>query len=177
MTTVVIARYQENLSWTSELPLDIRCEIIQKGVHMPNTGRESLSYLYHITNHYDSLDGLYFYVQGNPFDHEPAPDFTIRNAPQFFGRVNMFYPDGGPDAVGINIADFAAEAGIHITSYPAEFFMGAQFLVSAEIIKSWPKSFYENLMVMHDKYYWAPWIMERLWNWMYFPPEIRLAQS
>lgn len=177
MTTIVIARYEEDISWTVQLPSDTEFIVVQKGIDLPNTGRESSSYLHYIINQYDALDGLYFFVQGNPFDHAPVPDFTIRKSPHFFGRINMFYPNGGPDAAGINVADFAAEAGIHISGYPAEFFMGAQFLINSELIKSYPKSFYEKILKMHEKYYWAPWIMERLWNWIFHPPEVRLAQS
>eukprot|EP01038_Epipyxis_sp_PR26KG_P011811 gene11811-15807_t len=40
---------------------------------LPNVGRESHTYLYHIISKYDQLADVTYFTQGHPFDH--APDF------------------------------------------------------------------------------------------------------
>ncbi len=64
MMTYVIARYNEDISWCSNIPGKF---IVQKGEHLPNLGRESSSYLWYIINHYDALNNYYCFRQGNPF--------------------------------------------------------------------------------------------------------------
>jgi hypothetical protein len=65
----VIAKYQEDTTWT--LRLKVPSFIVEKGKEMPNVGRETSSYLWYIVTHYDQLQGMYIFCQGNPFDHEP----------------------------------------------------------------------------------------------------------
>ena len=69
MKTVVIAKYNENIDWVKELNDDIKVDIVQKGVDLEVFGREAASFFYYIVKNYDNLDGYYYFVQGNPFDH------------------------------------------------------------------------------------------------------------
>ncbi len=177
MKTAVIARYQEDISWTKNLPPDVTPYVVQKGEQLPNIGRESLSYLWFITNFYDQLNGWYYFVQGDPFGHPNPPTFREERCPELFGYWNLTDEQGGPMHDGLPIAEFAAEAGITIDSYPSEFFSGAQFLTDAAGIRAWPLNFYHRLVVMHDSYDKAPWVMERLWNWLFLPPAVRTARS
>jgi Protein of unknown function (DUF3431) len=76
---LVVARYNEDVSWTREFDKKI---IYNKGdistipddlkpfvVNLPNVGREAHTYLYHIVTHYDTLDDLTIFTQGRFTDH------------------------------------------------------------------------------------------------------------
>ena len=62
-TEIVIARYNEDLSWLNKIDKNIKITIYNKGnnninfpfIQLPNIGRESHTYLYHIINNYDNL--------------------------------------------------------------------------------------------------------------------------
>lgn len=81
MLTVVIARYNESLEWSSNISnTRTKCIIYNKGskldhigpiIHLPNVGREEHTYLYHIINNYDNLSDYTMFLQGQPFDHTP----------------------------------------------------------------------------------------------------------
>lgn len=77
----VIARYNENVSWTRYLPG--RVTIYNKGNTIPhfdrldniniqqiqNVGREGHTYLYYILENYNKLPDRVTFLQGNPFPH------------------------------------------------------------------------------------------------------------
>lgn len=79
ITELVIARYNENLNWIDKVPKDIKITIYNKGkndipynyIKLPNEGRESNTYLHHITYNYYNLSDRIIFVQGYPFDHSP----------------------------------------------------------------------------------------------------------
>ena len=60
---LVIARYNENLDWLKKIPKNIKITIYNKGKHdisypiksIPNVGKESNTYLYHIIKNYNNL--------------------------------------------------------------------------------------------------------------------------
>jgi len=77
---LVVAAYQENLDWIKQVnhPTIIYNKNDQpinttnaKVVQLANIGRESHSYLHHITTNYDSLADITIFSQGNPFKHCP----------------------------------------------------------------------------------------------------------
>ena len=74
---IVIARYQEDVSWSKEFSNVI---IYNKGepldqyyneIKLDNVGREAHTYFKHICDNYDNLDEYTIFLQGNPFDHSP----------------------------------------------------------------------------------------------------------
>jgi len=85
---VVVARYDESVAWTKNLPAGVRATIYDKGpppvaeghLPLPNIGREAHSYLQHIVQRYDSLAPLTFFCQGKPFDHAPDLHRRVRAA-------------------------------------------------------------------------------------------------
>ena len=80
METIVIAKYNEDTTWTTKLQKpDTNCIVYSKGPHshpleinLPNVGRESHTYVYHIVNNYETLANVTVFLQGNPFDHLPG---------------------------------------------------------------------------------------------------------
>ena len=62
MVELVLARYNENISWVSSLPASVNVMVYDKGNRssdaaclLPNVGRESHTFLHHIVDRYDRL--------------------------------------------------------------------------------------------------------------------------
>lgn len=80
---IVVARYNEDISWVEKNFPDAKVTIYNKGkddikvpanfkvVKLPNLGREGNTYLYHIIHNYDNLSEVVAFFQGNPFDTYP----------------------------------------------------------------------------------------------------------
>lgn len=148
---------------------------MQKGVDLPNIGRESLSYLYYIVKNYDKLDGLYTFVQGDPWWHAEI-DFNMPVVPYFWGGDYHTDELGLPNHAGLRVKEFFEEVGVH-ANFPVMFKNGAQFTVSHKHLLSWPFGFYERLMELHLTWHDAPWIMERMWRVLFLSRFIRLGKS
>jgi hypothetical protein len=80
-TEIVVARYNENLDWLKKIKKskNLKITVYNKGlpdisidaINLPNTGRESGTYLYHIINNYDKLADQTIFCQGDPIFHAP----------------------------------------------------------------------------------------------------------
>lgn len=72
---LVVARYTEDVSWTSKVSIPVRIynkgEFLQGTYPLPNIGREAHTYLHYIVETYENLPDLVCFTQGNPFDHSP----------------------------------------------------------------------------------------------------------
>ena len=88
---LVVARYEEAVAWTRNVPAAVRVTIYDKGgdldaasvsrarvVRLPNLGHEAHTYLQHILDNYDSLAPLTVYCQGHPFDHASDLHHVLR---------------------------------------------------------------------------------------------------
>jgi hypothetical protein len=77
---IVIARYNENLNWINEEPFNrhpiiiynksnndnfASSDNIKKVVNLPNVGRETNSYFYHIIENYDNLADITIFLPGS----------------------------------------------------------------------------------------------------------------
>jgi hypothetical protein len=74
MVRIVIAKYNENVDWAKNIKhavtiYDKSDRPIDGSISLKNVGREGETFLYHIVNHYDKLDDVTVFLQGNPFDH------------------------------------------------------------------------------------------------------------
>ena len=78
--SIVVARYNEDIAWLK--PLMDHCVIYNKGpalglkneISLPNVGRESHTYLYHIIQNYDSLTDIVVFTQARISDHRGSND-------------------------------------------------------------------------------------------------------
>jgi hypothetical protein len=81
-TTIVVARYNEELAWTEPLSRSFDLYIYNKGeplpaatpgrvCQLPNVGRESHTYLTHLIDHYENLPDLLVFMQGRIDDLGP----------------------------------------------------------------------------------------------------------
>jgi len=88
---LVIARYNEDLSWLEKVPKHIQITIYNKGaddlqypcIYLPNVGRESHTYLYHIINNYEDLAHRTIFCQGDTIFHSPEFIDLLHNAEKF----------------------------------------------------------------------------------------------
>jgi len=160
MLTVVVARYNESLDWTSSISNKrTKCIIYNKGskvdhigpiIHLPNVGREGHTYLYHIINNYDNLSEYTMFLQGQPFDHTPYLE-SILASDEWKKPFHV---------MSANICDLTITKEqnpytmyeLYSTIFnrkPSElslwFGAGAQFCVSRATIRTRPKEFYERI--------------------------------
>ena len=96
---IIIARYNEDLSWLKKIPKSIKITVYNKGldditqikdlkydiIKLPNVGRESHTYLYHIIHNYNNLAHKTIFCQGDSIFHSPGFLDLLKN-------VNLFEP-------------------------------------------------------------------------------------
>lgn len=86
MLTIVIARYNEDISWVNDVPPYAKVYLYNKGpsiepgvirrevnlIPLPNEGRESGTYMYHLMHGFNPQEAEFtVFTQGDPFDHSP----------------------------------------------------------------------------------------------------------
>lgn len=81
-STIVVAKYKEDISWTSNTELQKHCNITiyDKSINsIPNIGREAHTYIYHIVNNYNNLDkdSVTLFTQGSIIDHNESPQSIL----------------------------------------------------------------------------------------------------
>jgi glycosyltransferase involved in cell wall biosynthesis len=182
---MVIAKYNESLEWLpackskktlvynkgSAISNDDRWTIIQ----LPNVGRESHTYLWHIINNYDSLDEWTLFLQGYPFDHISSHNDVQEKNGEGFMWVSSFYK------LHIKSYNCALHPSLPIREtlmhlYDGkekeewkqgwDFEPGGQFMVHRDRIRLHPVLFYQKALALVDKDS-NPifgYVMERLWG-------------
>lgn len=169
-TKVVICRYNEDLSWLSDIKHDFI--IYNKGSeNMPfdfisceNTGREGESFIRYIVDNYDSIPDRVVFSQGNPFDH--CSDFiSLCNDDFFFGYLGVSLScnsDGSPHHPGLPIHEICSKIGLStLDSY--SFFMGGQMAVSKKSIYKRSLDWWNKCYNEYNSNQESPWVFERLW--------------
>jgi hypothetical protein len=92
---IVVARYNEDLSWLEKIPKNIKITIYNKGdviinninkaqiIPLPNIGRESHTYIYHIVKNYNNLADTTIFCQGDSIAHSPDFINLLKNIKYF----------------------------------------------------------------------------------------------
>ncbi len=190
MRTLVVARFDEDVSWLEQLPADWRIYLYNKGVSevklsarysvagveshgeerrmwlniMQNYGREAAVYLNFIVTNYNFLKGDIVFCQANPFPHDANFLRHIEEPDkQYFGFVEASTPEGFPRCEWAHLHEYCRVFGLPVLS-SYEYVSGAQFRVSAEQIKARPLAFYEALHALSKLCdFKFACTMERLW--------------
>lgn len=170
---IVVARFNENISYLSNFKNIII--IYNKGdnnipsefnsIKLPNIGRESHTYLYHIIQNYDNLANKTLFIQGYINDHKILPiidyfkdsDFIantsehgmgliknkINHSGKYLNDLNMgnlikskYTPFEWMKVIGLNMED----------NILFKMVWGANFSLSKKKILEKPKIFYQNLL-------------------------------
>lgn len=196
---IVVARYNEDISYLSsyanimivynkglpDIPLNFDTIIL------PNIGRESHTYLYHIIQNYDNLANKTFFIQGFIDDHKLFPMDEYFKNDDFIGRKSQYSINMLKSTIihnGKYLKDFKTgnlkrskytpyewinKIGIDISKYDNfEMIWGANFSISKELILKKPKIFYEDLMkyVEYDVNPEEGHFFERSWNLIFNHP-------
>lgn len=184
---IVVAHYKENLEWLNFVPDNIAVTVYSKGpepiegaIILPNSGRESQTYLHHIVTKYNDLHEWTVFTQGHPFDH--CPDFlhklSITPVNKKYLGQNAFFPLGSTfyHVTDKKYSDKFTEERNDLLKVlwsrmrpnvplPKVFLsvFGAIFVVNREALHTKPISFYQELIALHEMHYVLPWTMENLW--------------
>lgn len=170
MKVVVVARYEEDVSWLDAaegwIPL-----VVQKGVDMPNEGREAASFFLAFDRLYPDLadDDTVMCLQGYPLDHVTV--IPWRKEPKRFALVgdNRYESDknGYPHHGGLPVAKRLEEwFGVEWPGRDIPFAAGGQFALRGDRVKRYPRDLYRRLVDEMAKEE-HPWVMERLWESAY----------
>lgn len=183
---LVVAHYKEDLSWIHEFRQYFELVYIYhkeerlylpktevSGVfdyQLPNIGREAHTYLFHmrdVLSYVPEKEVSTLYLQGNPFYHiTPAQlHAAIQNYQGGFDWLveNWHYCDrnGSPHHPGLPIGNFYEEFFSESFPQQVQFNPGGQFIADKV-----PNNL-EKLLQTCDKYSEYPWIMERLWKYVF----------
>jgi hypothetical protein len=170
---VVIARFDENVSYISEINQQIflydKSGSVKNAKYIPCIGREDFTYLYHILNSEDNDNTHICFLQGNPFDH--CPDIlSILNSPidsdliwlnDYFGNKLIRTGLHG-DAHHLHVGQIT-EMLFESTPEEWDFNPGAQFIISKQIIRSRNRKFWECCLDISTSVEEAAWKFERTW--------------
>lgn len=175
---VVISRYDEDVQWVDFLQYNYT--IYNKGetdisypfIKRTNIGRESETFISYIIENYNNLSKNTVFLQGNPFNHMPDVINTIHlpvHAPltplsDQFKTDDLF---GRPCHPGLPIQRYISDYMPEITDTHFKFATGAQYIVSHKLILNKPIEWWKILRDSHFKYDDAPWILERMWPYIY----------
>lgn len=170
--SIVIAKYCEDISWVDNLENNTKIYIYTKNgetykdhiytnIKLPNIGRESHTYLYHIINNYNNLTDIVIFTQGNYKDH-------INDINELYYKINDFYHmpydhikdfrlmNYGTDLVP-NKDNFTVDQWLkhyNIETNPEKYIYkikyGACFSTTKQNILSRPLSFYQELIKQLD---------------------------
>jgi hypothetical protein len=194
-TQIIVARYNENINWLIQYKditiiynkgnnnIDTN---IFNSVNLKNVGRESHTYLYHIVNNYEKLAYNTIFFQGNISDHKVLDinDYINNNSlTAYFENIHFDkfknkiehkskwekeYNNGlmlkeslTPYQWLKNVVGILFEENIELI----KVIWGANFAVTRDLIKSKPKSFYENILryIEHHKNPELGHYIERSW--------------
>jgi hypothetical protein len=168
---IVVAHYNEDLSWLK--PVADLATIYSKGdysgsfpkqFHLPNIGRESHTYLYHIVNNYDNLADVTLFIQGQVEDHlalspELFVAYSKHGLKQFDAWSGIVHVKKWKEDQDSGAMRSATESpatfwmNVFGTQHPKEitFSWAALFAVRKEAVKQRPKEFYERLLRMFEE--------------------------
>ena len=147
---------------------------------LPNIGRESHTYIYHIIKNYNNLADFTTFVQGGPFFHFHGPDNPNL---EFFNFVEQPIQDYNPlgdfamtDCFGRPFSHWDVDLfpvwdRLFEGNMPHRFFanFGAQFIVSRSVIQNRSLEFWQELYKMHDEIEYLPWALEIMWYYVFDP--------
>lgn len=208
---IVIAKYNENIDWCKCIEHlvtiydknDISKNIIDKKygyinkkiIKLPNVGRESHTYLYHIIKNWNNLAEKTLFIQGKIEDHSilPIPLYCF-NQPEMIAHhyfYNIHFKDGEGNHIKhidkwlkeydnglIKSSNMTFnEFWLLLNNTPVKHFSnlkwcpGAIFSVSKKLIKSRSLDFYKQLLdiVNHHKNPEEGHYFERCWYYIFHP--------
>lgn len=181
MYEIVVARFQEDLSWLNGVQHKIKIynkgqnDINREFIPLANIGREATTILYHIITQYENLSDYTIFLQGNPFQHYSNTKELLSGLPE--SKESLYKFSKGCWAVADKLLNETQEKISKMRVYPEDFHnrlfkvpkknflyaSGAQYIVNKKNILSKPLSFYKNIMTSFSWKSHEPWSIERVW--------------
>ncbi len=179
---VVIARYNEDLTWVTNLNYPftvISKNSIPKDI-APNKGNEASTYLEYIIKNYDNLSDYTFFVHGHrsSWHHKGPADEkinTIECTMPFFNinDIPPYYIPNCSDTLGQFLRTYPAIEHIlgPMDVYQTSYRMGAQFYVHRDAIRSRSletyKALYGFIMNNEGQSRQDSVLFERVWHFIF----------
>lgn len=187
----VIARFNEDISWTNDIPANNRVIVYNKGhssnengtkdLLLENVGREAHTYVYHIVHNYDNLADYTVFLQGNPFAHMcivgreqlagALADYKYTKTEPFFNSNKHHEYTGLVKTAFNSLYGYTLESEVYFTD-------GAQWIAKKSDILNHPRSFYQDILdrlkVPNGSNLGGPgmvnaWTLEGLWQYIWNP--------
>lgn len=187
---LVIAAYDRDYSWISNLNDSIKKTVYRKGgdgscgdheIYLSNNvGRDVHTFFYHIINQYDSLADFTFFSQDDPFDHISNYIDIVNGTPDdwnsqallkseglwFFetcyGAILKSDQRGAPHHYGLNMCSVWNKIFEEACPESFDFAAAGHFCISREQVHKKPKEFYEKVLNVLETDPTSPWCIERL---------------
>lgn len=183
MIRLVVARYNEDLSWLAGVPAGWQVFVYNKGdecpapapqAKRPNIGREAETFCHH--NATVTPAGWTAFVQGNPFDHWPDPIGHIQRIVERGDRVGWlgFHYDTAWNVPPHTVASLDVPTTWHDLGLPGpcprrlSFPAGAQMVVHDGVIGSRDRAWWQRAKEVATTEDWrVAHAFERLWPVVY----------
>lgn len=167
MIDIVVAHYNEDLSWIDQYREGNRVFIYSKGNNkvgypLDNIGREAHTYWYHILNVLDKSEYTAF-LQGNPFQHTDNLTERLQQRGTFNWISNWIVSDNGLAQHHwhrLPIHDMCQQL-LGYTRHEYLFGAGCQSIVHSSLLQ--PKPLFETIYQLCIDNPDFAWINERLW--------------
>ena len=189
MNLIIIAKYNENLSWVKFIDkTKNKILIYNKGPHitlpettlehitLPNIGRESDTFLQAIISNYDNLSDYehIIFLQGDPFSHFSSVVKFVNSPEEITDDITFLSDwyvtdniDGLPHhSAGLDIKTLLDAAKIpYSVDDKFNFAAGAQYCVHRDLVLNKPVEWWKHLYSVHTKFLDknSPYIFERIW--------------
>lgn len=171
MTKIVIAKYKEDLSWTTKLPPEIEVCVVNKdeGGDLPNNaGREANSYAWYILQNWDTLEGEYIFSQGRYDDQAPNFPEEIMTDRRYFGKIYICDDKGFPNYPNLCLDRYCEMFGVNVEKgSPYMFRCGGFFKLSAAEIKDKGKDWWQKVFDVTSVEPESSHCFERLWSCLF----------
>jgi len=181
---VIIARYNEDLTWVAGLKLSYT--VYNKGfdnislpsIKLPNIGRESDTFLHYIIENYNSLPDTLVFLQGDPFPHcEDLFNILERShstdtvlpigtglIPNDLNEVPQDHRDGLKIIVDATKTHSYYE---NFTTPQYKYVHGAQHIVPKKFINNKSLEFWKKLHEANAQTKLGAYVMERMWLYIF----------
>ncbi len=179
MTEVVVAHYQEPLTWLPRCLHPARVYSKGPGGDLPNIGREAHTWLYHCATRYNDLADTTIFLQGDPFAHCAS----VLQQSKFLQPLNRLVAlsdlicqedaTGAPNHIGLPITPTWEQLFQEPVPVEFRFAPGAQYAVPRRLIHTRSYTWYVRALDLFtqagpdadDRFgkTQLPWVFERLW--------------
>lgn len=184
---LVVARFNEDISWRWKLRKDARIFVYNKGDgperRLRNVGREAHTYLHHIVENYGNLSDFVFFSQSDPevhctnfisiFNRWPAswPKASLYVAPgqSFLSDQPVRFLEEAPTGDDANNDPQGLWGELFTSPFPERpvFSPAAMFAITGEMLRTRSLPFYKRARELSFARPRGPWEFERIWAYLW----------